>query len=140
MGLLGKLFGGEPERPPLDPASPVVGRLEKDKAALEGLAKKTQDKLEVVPGDKGLWVFVGKPPSTFGLVWFQDGKEGNLKLLMQEKGLSAAKVQIVSDNLRDAYVRHKEAPRYAWKIGDRQVVVTPSQQLEADVVGIIRQA
>ncbi len=140
MGLLGKLFGGEPERPPLDPASPVVSRLEKDRAALEGLARKTQDKLEVVPGDKGLWVFVGKPPSTFGLVWFQDGKEGNLKLLMKEKGLSAAKVQIVSDHLRDAYVRHKDAPRYAWKIGDRPVVVTPSPQLEADVVGIIHEA
>jgi hypothetical protein len=140
MGLLGKLFGGEPERPPLDPTSPTASRLEKDKAAIEGLARKTQDKLEVVPGEKGLWVFVGKPPSAFGLVWFQDGKESNLKLLMKEKGLSAAKVQTISDHLRDAYVRHKDVPRYGWNVAGRQVVVTPSAPLEQDVVRIIHEA
>lgn len=140
MGLLGKLFGGEPERPPLDPTSPSASRLEKDKAAIEGLARKTQDKLEVVPGETGLWVFVGKPPSAFGLVWFQDGKEGNLKLLMKEKGLSAAKVQTISDHLRDAYVRHKDVPRYGWSVAGRQVVVTPSAPLEQDVLRIIHEA
>jgi hypothetical protein len=140
MGLLGKLFGGEPDRPPLDPTSPVASRLEKSKADLEELARKTQDKLEVVPGEKGLWVFVGKPPGAFGLVWFQDGKEGNLKLMMKEKGLTAAKVQTLSDHLRDAYVRHKDEPRFGWSLGGRQVIVTPSPRLEQEVVGIIQEA
>jgi hypothetical protein len=140
MGLLGKLFGGEPEHQPLDPSGQAAVQLEKNKTALEGLAKKTKDKLEVVPGEQGLWVFVGKPPSTFGLVWFQDGREGNLKLLMKEKGLSAAKVQTVSDHLRDAYVRHKDEPRYAWNVAGRPVVVTPSPLLEKAVLGIIQEA
>jgi hypothetical protein len=137
MGLLSGLFGGEKEHPALDPSHPAYGRLEQSRETLEGFARRVQDKLEVVPGDRGLYVFVGKPPKTFGIVWFQGGVERNFKLLMQEKGLSAATVQTLSDQLRSAYARTQAEPRYAYEIAGRKVLVTPSPELQRDVAQII---
>lgn len=136
MGFLG-LFGGEKELPQLDPASEAARRVEKEREMLEGFAKRVQDKLEIVPADRGQYVFVGKPPGSFGIVWFHDGKESNFKLAMKEHGLSAERVQILSDALRDAYKHHKDAPRYAWTLAGRTVTVTPDPTLAADVQKII---
>lgn len=137
MGLLGSLFGGEKEHPPLDPSHPTMARLERNRETLEGFAKRVQDKLEIVPGEHGMYVFVGKPPKTFGIVWFHDGRESNFKLLMKERGLSGAKVQILSDELRDAYVKHQNEPRYSYTLAGRKVTVTPSQSLDAHVAAVI---
>lgn len=137
MGLLSGLFGGEKERPPLDRTSPAFARIERDREMLEGFAKRVQDKLEIVPGDRGAYVFVGKPPKTFGVVWFHDGVEQNFKLLMKEKGLSAATVQILSDQLRDAYARTQQEPRFSHELAGRKVLVTPSAELQRDVAQII---
>jgi len=137
MGLLGSLFGGDKEHPALDPASAVAARFEKNREMLEGFAKRVNDKLEVVPGDRGMYVFVGKPPKAFGIVWFHEGVESNFKMLMKEKGLSAQQVQLLSDELRDAYGRHQQEPRYSWTLAGRKVTVTPSTALGQDVAGII---
>lgn len=137
MGFLGNLFGGEKEHPPLDASNPSVARLERSRAALESFASRVQDKLEIVPGERGTYVFVGKPPKTFGIVWFRDGQESNFKLLMKERGLSAAKVQTLSDELREAYVRHQAEPRYSYSIAGRKVTVTPSRSLDDQVTAII---
>jgi hypothetical protein len=137
MGLLAGLFGGAKEYPALDRSSPALERIERDRAMLEGFAKRVQDKLEVVPGERGLYIFVGKPPKTFGIVWFHDGVERNFKLLMKEKGLSAASVQTLSDQLREAYTRTQNEPRYAYDLAGRKVVVTPSAELQRDVAQII---
>jgi hypothetical protein len=137
MGLLAGLFGGEKEYPALDRSSPALARIERDRAMLEGFAKRVQDKLEIVPGERGLYIFVGKPPKTFGIVWFHDGVEQNFRLLMKEKGLSAASVQTLSDQLREAYTRTQGEPRYAYDLAGRKVVVTPSAELQRDVAQII---
>lgn len=137
MGLLAGLFGGEKEHPPLDRANPVFARIERNRETLEGFARRVQDKLEVVPGERGTYVFVGKPPKSFGIVWFHDGQESNFKILMKERGLSAAAVQILSDELRDAYVRTQRDPRYSYTIAGRKVTVTPSKALDEQVAGII---
>lgn len=138
MGLLGALFGGNhKDRAPLDPSSPVMPRLERSRATLEGFAQRVRDDLEIVPGEQGTYVFVGKPPKTFGIVWFHDGVESNFKILMKEKGLSAAQVQILSDDLRAAYTRTQSEPRYAWDLAGRKVLVTPSRALEQEVAQII---
>lgn len=137
MGFLGNLFGGTAEPPPLDPSSEAATRLAKDRELMEAFAKKVQDKLEIVPAARGQYVFVGKPPGSFGIVWFHDGQERNFRTAMKEHGLSAERVQILSDELRDAYRHHREAPRFAWTLAGRTVTVTPDPALAADVQKII---
>lgn len=138
MGLLGNLFGGEKQQhPALEPSNPVMPRLEKSRETLEGFAKRVNDKLEIVPGERGLYVFVGKPPKTFGIVWFHEGVESNFKILMKEHGLSPQKVQLLSDELREAYSRNQNEPRYEYTLAGRKVLVTPSKSLEQDVAAII---
>jgi hypothetical protein len=138
MGLLATLFGGDKEHPALDPSSPTMERIERNRALLEGFAGKVKDKLEIVPGERGIYVFVGKPPDAFGIVWFHDGEESNFKILMKERGLSAQKVQLLSDELREAYKRNRTEPRYSWALAGRKVTVTPSPALEQQVAAIIR--
>jgi hypothetical protein len=137
MGFLGKLFGSEKEHLPLDPSSPAATRLERDRAVLEEFARKVHDKLEFVPGSRATYVFIGHPPDAFGIAWIEHGEEHNFKRLMKEKGLSQREVQVRSDELRAAYVRSKEEPRYATDIGGKHVLVTPSPSLESEVVEII---
>lgn len=137
MGLLSTLFGGEKEHPPLDPSSPTAQRLERDRQALEQFANRVKDRLEIVPGERGTYVFVGKPPKTFGVVWFREGQEGNFRTLTKERGLSTQKVQILSDDLRQAYVRNQAEPRYSYTLAGRKVTVTPSTPLDQDVTAII---
>ena len=135
MGLLGKLFGTKKsQHPALDPANPAVERILRDKAMLEGFAGKVRDKLELVPGSRATYVFIGRPPDAFGLVWFEGSEEHNLKRLMGERKLTQRKVQAISDELREAYLRTQEEPRYAYTLGGRNVVVTPSATLEAELV------
>jgi hypothetical protein len=137
MGFLGKLFGSEKDHPPLDPSSPAATRLERDRAVLEEFAGRVHDKLELVPGARATYVFIGRPPEAFGIAWIEHGEEHNFKRLMKEKGLSQREVQVRSDELRAAYVRSKEAPRYAADVGGKHVLVTPSPTLEAELVEII---
>jgi hypothetical protein len=137
MGLLGKLFGGERQRPPLDPSSSVAARLQRDRPAIEEFARRVHDKLELVPGDRATYVFIGKPPDAFGIAWFERGEEHNFKRLMKEKGLSTVEMQRRSDELRAAYVRSAEEPRFTADFGGKHVLVTPSPALERDVVEIV---
>ena len=58
---------------------------------------------------------------------------------MMERGLSPQRVQVLSDNLRSAYVRHREDPRFAATIAGKSVVVTPSEAFARDVEKIIQE-
>jgi len=138
MGLLGKLFGtGKAQHPALDPSNPAAVRIEQEKATLSGFVAKVRDKLELVPGSRATYVFIGRPPDAFGIVWFVGSEEHNLKRLMADRKLSQAKVQAISDELREAYERTREEPRYAYTLGGKNVVVIPSAALEAELVKII---
>jgi hypothetical protein len=137
MGFLGKLFGSEKEHLPLDPSSQAAARIERDRAALEEFAHRLHDKLELVPGSRATYVFIGRPPDAFGIAWIEYGEEHNFKRLMKEKGLSQREVQVRSDELRAAYVRTQEEPRYTTELGGKHVLVTPSATLESEVVDII---
>jgi hypothetical protein len=140
MGLLGKLFGAQKEqRPALDPSNPAAERIERNKAMLEGFASKIHDKLELVPGARATYVFIGRPPDAFGIVWFEGSEEHNLKRLMADRKLSQLKIQAISDELREAYQRTRSEPRYAYTLGPKKVVVTPSAALEAELVKIIHE-
>jgi hypothetical protein len=137
MGFLGKLFGTEKERLPLDPSSTAAQRLDRNRVVLDEFARKVHDKLEFVPGERAVYVFIGRPPDAFGIAWIEGGEEHNFKRMMKEKGLSELQVRQRSEELREAYARAKEEPRYTTDIGGKHVLVTPSATLERELVEII---
>jgi hypothetical protein len=137
MSLLGKLFGEKEPHLPLDASSPAAARLERDRATLEAFVAKVHDKLELVPGDRATYVFIGKPPDAFGIAWLESGEEHNLKRLIKEKGLPAQEVQLRSEELREAYQRSQGEGRYTTTIAGKHVLVTPSPSLERELVEII---
>ncbi|HWR71821.1 MAG TPA: hypothetical protein VN604_01485 [Nitrospirota bacterium] len=137
MGFFGKLFGKGEELPPLDPSSTAANRLNKFKAELEAFVAKMNDRLEFVPADEAAYCFIGKPPAMFGMAWFHDGKEHNLKTLAKDKGLSTKKLQTMSLRLGEAYEKYTEEPRFSVTIAGKSVIVHPSDGLRKDVVEII---
>lgn len=140
MGWLGKLMGTEKEYPELDAATPAADRIGRSRAALEAFAHKTHDRLEIVPGERTIYVFIGKPPEAFGIVWFErDGEEHNFKTLMKSRGLTQVQTQAIAEHLRQAYVTHRDEPRYSTTIAGKKVFVTPSVAFERDVSAVIHE-
>jgi hypothetical protein len=141
MGFLGKLFGSEPEHPPLDPSSTAATRIAQSRAALEAFAGKIHDKLQVVPGERAVYVFIGRPPEAFGIVWFEkDGEEHNFKTMMKNRGIDQKQVGVIAEHLRQAYVKHQDEPRFASTIGQKKVTVIPSPTFEKDIAAVIHEA
>jgi hypothetical protein len=140
MGFLGKLFGGGKEYPPLAPSSPEAQKFEPFREIATEFAARLHDRLEVMPAGKVLYCFIGNPPDQFGVAWFEGKEEHNLKTLMKAKGLTQARVQALSDELRRAYQRSEAEPRYEVQLGKKKVLVTPSQTLERELVKIIHEA
>lgn len=139
MGFLDALFGSKkPQHPPLDPASPLATRLGIHQANLEAIAKKLHDKVEAVPGERTLYVFIGKPPEMFGIAWFDGGgAEESLRTIMKSRNLPQSRVQRISDDVRDLYVRHQAAPRFSTTAAGKPVTVTDSTALAADLDRLI---
>lgn len=140
MGLLGRLFGGkEEELPALDASSSAARRIEKFRPQIESLVKKVNDKYEAVPADNALYVFLGKPPGMFGIVWFLEGdaEEHNLKKLIAKKGLSQKKTDALMQKLRDAYVEAESEARYSATADGKKVVVLPSESLASKLHSIL---
>lgn len=137
MGLLSKVFGGEKEHAPLDPSSVAARRMQQRTAELSAFAAKVKDRMEIVPASEATYVFIGKPPGTFGIAWLRDGREHNLKTVIQEHKLAPTTVTRISEQLRDVYQAHMQAPRYGATIGGRAVTVTPSDALGDDLRKVI---
>jgi hypothetical protein len=138
MGFLDALFGSkQPQHPPLDAASPLATRLAGHQANLEAIAKKLHDKVEAVPGERTLYVFIGKPPEMFGIAWFDGGEEESLRTIMKSRNLPQSRVQRISDDVRELYVRHQAASRYSATAAGKPVTVTDSTALAADLDRLI---
>jgi hypothetical protein len=137
MGLLAKLFGGGEELAPLDPSSAAAARIEAQRAALEGLAGRLRDRMELVPADQMVLAFIGRPPDQFGVAWFTNGEEHNFKRLLSEKGMAQRDVQRIADRLRAAYERHQKEPRFVVSLAGKRVTVNPTPQLATDVAEVI---
>ena len=137
MAILGKLFGTKKDYTPLDPSHPLSNNLDNLRQPLEALSLEVNDQLEVVPSKDSAIVFIGKPPKKFGIAWVQDGEVHNIKTVAEEKAIAPEKLQKVSEELRQAYVRSKSDARYAATLGDRTLVVADSEALEEEVRGII---
>lgn len=139
MGLFGSLFGGskEKELPSLDPSSPSAQRMGKLKAELEAFVGKMNDRLEFVPADDAVYCFIGKPPAMFGMVWFHDGKEHNLKTLAVAKGLKPKQTQRMSLALGEQYEKFMAEPKFSYTIAGKSVIVHPSDGLRAGVIDVL---
>jgi hypothetical protein len=138
MGIFDKLFGGNKSFPKLDESSPHARYLENMKGPLAKLIEETSDPIEIIPSENRSLVFIGKPPKRFGIAWVgKDGKIVTFKNMIEEKSLSDLRLEKLSNGLRDVYVNHKSEPRYETTICDRQIVVTPSEPLLADVKEVI---
>ena len=141
MGILGKFFKAKLDYPPLDSSTLAAKQLESVRPPLENLAEKTNDPLEIVPTEDSAYIFVGKPPKKFGILWIEDGdKIVNFKSLADEKGLSPNSLLQLSEELKKAYIAHQDEPRYVTQISGREVVVTPSISLLDNLEGVVAQA
>ena len=140
MGILGKFFGVKPDYPRLDASNPATKYIESVRSPLKKLADEVNDSLEVVPAEDSVYIFVGKPPKKFGIVWIEDGdKIVNFKSLVDEKGLTEDSLQNLSEKLRKAYIAHQDKPRYVTRISDREVVVIPSTSLLNNLKSVVEQ-
>lgn len=140
MGLLDKWFGGKNDYPPLPADNEASARLDSIKPQLEELANRVNDNLEVVPGEREAYVYLGKPPKRFGIAWLHDGKVDGLNELVDEHKLSQPQVQKLIGELSAAYEHASEAPRYSTEVGGKQVTVIPSRGLGKEVHQIIEGA
>lgn len=140
MGFFGKLFGTEKELAPLDPASPGAKRIEKLRAVLEPWAQKLHDPLEIVPGERAVYVFIGRPPDRFGIAWFEaDGVEHNLKTLAQKHKFTVRQMNELSAKLRTAYEHTAADPRFALSLGTKKTKVVASAGMEKELLTIIHE-
>jgi hypothetical protein len=139
MGFLETLFGSKRDYPPLDPASPVAGHLAKMHEQLEEIYQKAKKPLEVIPNEWGGYVLIGKPPKNFGIAWVEEGVVVSFKTLTEERGVEPKKLQALVEKLRATYEANKDIPRFAAKIGDQEVIVTPSDKFRKQVSEIIRE-
>lgn len=138
MGFLDSILGHkEQQHPQLDAQSLAARRLERHRPVAETFASKVKDRLEFVPSDEATYVFVGKPPGTFGIAWIQGGEEHNLKSLMQQRGLTGQSATTITEALRSAYEAHQHEPRFQTTLGGKTVTVTPSDGLAAHVSRIL---
>ncbi|MBE0617493.1 MAG: hypothetical protein IH608_06155 [Proteobacteria bacterium] len=136
MGFFKKIFGGV-DYPELSPQDPAARRLTGVQDALSSLAGQTRDRLEVVPGEDKAFVFVGKPPKQFGLVWVEDGKLCNLKNYLAEHGIDQQRALRLVEALSQAYEKSQDAPRYTAELAGRQFVVTSSDHLAGEVERVL---
>lgn len=140
MGFLDSIFGKKQDYPPLDESNPAASRIGQMKEPLEKLTSEFSDPIEIVPTDEVAYAFIGKPPKKFGVAWVEaSGKINNFKTLVDEKGLSVVSLENLSSKLKDAYIRSESESRYAASIGDRKVVVTPSETMASDIKKIIQE-
>lgn len=139
MGFFDGLRGKKEDYPALDPNSKAAQRLSAHQADLEDLAKRAKDRLEAVPSDRGLYVYIGKPPKQFGVVWYENGEEHSFMSVMKQHGLTQLQIQQISDELRDVYTAHKDQPRFSYPLKQQEVVVTPDETLARDVERVIQE-
>jgi hypothetical protein len=140
MGFLDGVLGKKESLPALDPTSPAAQILERHEQSLQDLAKRARARMEAIPTDECLYVYVGKPPKTFGVVWYREGEEHNFVTFMKQHGLTPARVEQLSDELRDLYAAHSSEARYSFQVGGADLVVTPVPSLAQKIEQVIAEA
>lgn len=138
MGFLDK-FLSTFKYPELDQTSDAAMRLQRVREPLRDLLHDVKDRMEMVVGEEGTFIFIGKPPKQFGVVWVEDGQVMNLKELAAEHHLDASAMQAMIDQMRRVYERHNHESRYTATLEEREVVVHPSDAFEHEMEEIVSQ-
>jgi hypothetical protein len=123
--------------PELDSDNPVADQVHEFDGPLQELMGQVSDTLEVVPADDHAYVFIGKPPKKFGVAMIEDGAVQSFIAAAKEKGLDQAKIQMLNEQLREAYMHNQDAQRYKIRVAGKEVVVTPCLQLDQEVKQIM---
>lgn len=139
MGLLDKVFGNKPDYPELAPEGQLAQQVQGVRQPLENLMDQVKDPMEIVPADDRTYVFIGKPPKKFGVAWIEGTQVENFQQRAQEAGVGASKMEEISGKLRSAYEKYEGSDRYVTTVAGREVVVTPSKELNRDVNDIVNQ-
>ncbi len=139
MGFFDRIFASSKGYQPLDEESRAANRIEKIRDQLESLSKQVHKPLEVVPGDEGSYVFIGKPPKDFGIAWIEGNELHSLKSLA-DKGAKPEDLKALSENLRKIYEANQDDARYTAKVGRKNIVVTPSENFRHQVSEVIHRA
>lgn len=139
MGFFDRIFTSGKGYQPLDEESLAANRIEKIRDQLESLSKQVHKPLEVIPGEEGSYVFIGKPPKDFGIAWIENDQLHSLKSLA-EQGAKPEELKALSDNLRKIYEATQSDARYTTKVGRKNIVVTPSENLRNQVSDVIHRA
>lgn len=139
MGFLSNIFGKKEQYPALDSAAPSAECIKRFSPQLTELTGKVRDRIEVIPAEDNLYIYIGKPPGMFGMVWYENGKEVNFKSLAKDKGLPQSKVLTLSGKLGDIYARSTEYQRFTANIAGRDIIVTPSENFEKDISQVLNE-
>lgn len=137
MGILSKLFSKGPRYPFLDSKDPAARRVTKVLRPLESLVRSVPQGLELVPGTQRSFVFLGQPPNRFDFAWIQDGRIHSLHKLAAKGGVAPREIDDLSNELCRVYENSRQDKRYQVSVAGRQVVVTPSRQLQLDVEKVV---
>ncbi len=140
MGFFDKFRAGKNDYPVLDRSSLAADRIEKIREHLESLSKRVHKPLEVIPGEDGSYIFIGKPPKDFGVAWIEGSKLHSFKTLVEDDGVNPQELPRISESLRKAYEQNLDDARFTTKIGNKEIVVTPSEEFRTQVREIIHQA
>jgi hypothetical protein len=123
--------------PELDSDNPAADQVHRFDGPLQKLMGQVSDTLEVVPAEDHAYVFIGKPPKKFGVAMIEDGAVQSFITAAKEKGLDQAKIQMLNEQLREAYMHNLDAQRYKTSVAGKEVVVTPCSQLDQEVKQIM---
>jgi hypothetical protein len=126
-------FSKKLKYPELDSGNPAAEQVHEFEGQLQDLMGQIKDTLEVVPAQDHAYVFIGKPPKKFGVAMIQDGSVQSFLAAAKEKGLDQARIQILNDQLRDAYLHNMDAQRFKTNVAGKEVVVTPCAKLDQEV-------
>lgn len=137
MGFFGKLFNKEEEFPQLDAASQASATLIEYKSTLEQFMKNVSDRIEIVPAEKTVYVFIGKPPGQFGLVWPENGQMVNFKTVTADKGLQQQQILRIYGRLGETYAEFQAAERFGTTISGKKVIILPSKDLAVKIEDIL---
>lgn len=131
MGVFDGLFGAK--HPELDPGDPAAAKIAEQGAGFESFVGSANDKIEVVPGDGRLYAFVGKPPKTFGIVWFEDGERYDVRSMMEKGAMSRNAAARLVQELPAVYSNYAGSDRFSHKVAGKNVTVIPSAAFHTEV-------
>ena len=133
------LFSKKLNYPELGSDSPIAEKIHGFDESIKTLMGQVSDPLEVIPADDHAYVFIGKPPKKFGVATLEDGQVQSFVAAAQEKGLDQMTIQKLNERLREAYEHHMDAQRFKTEVAGKEIVVTPSEQLDQEVKEIMNQ-